>query len=261
MVKTLCLIGNGVIARLISDFVAARTDRFRIAYALNLEPTRSVGDHPVTTDLSTLEDANPDLVIEAASQEAVAAHAPKLLAAGLDVMLLSSGALAEETTEHAVRSAATKGGRALVPAGALPGIDGLAAARTAGLDRVTLTSAKPAVAWRGTPAEEMIDLAALRDANVFFEGTAREAAQTFPKNANVAATAALAGVGFEATRVKLIADPHGQKNTHHLQAEGTFGSMDVSIANNPAPDNPKTSHMAALSVLRAIENLDQAIVL
>ena len=261
MVKSLCLIGNGAIARLISEFVTQHSDRFRITHALNLDAAQSVGQHPIVTDASALIDAKPDMVIEAASQEAVRAHVPTLLRAGLDVMVLSSGALADAETEQTIRTAAQTKARALIPAGALPGIDGLAAAKTAGLDRVTLTSTKPAKAWRGTPAEEMIDLAGLSEAKVFFEGTAREAASTFPKNANVAATAALAGVGFDETAVRLVADPAGTQNTHHLKAEGAFGTMDVSIQNNPAPDNPKTSHMAALSVLRAIENLDQAIVL
>ena len=84
---------------------------------------------------------------------------------------------------------------------------------------------------------------------------------TFPKNANVAATAALAGVGFEQTRVMLVADPAVTQNVHRLEAAGAFGAMTLEIHANPSPDNPKTSHMAALSIMRVLENEASAIVI
>ena len=146
-------------------------------------------------------------------------------------------------------------------AGALPGVDALASAKLAGLSSVTLTSSKPPRAWKGTPAETTHDLDAITARTVIFSGNARDAALTFPKNANVAATAALAGVGFEQTRVMLVADPAVTQNVHRLEAAGAFGAMTLEIHANPSPDNPKTSHMAALSIMRVLENEASAIVI
>ena len=83
----------------------------------------------------------------------------------------------------------------------------------------------------------------------------------FPKNANIAATTALAGIGFEETEVELVADPAVTQNVHRIRAEGVFGSMETEIKANPSPDNPKTSHMAALSIMRVLENAASSIVI
>jgi len=65
-------------------------------------------------------------------------------------------------------------------------------------------------------------------AEVFFEGSAREAAQRFPANANVAATAALSGIGLDRTRVQLAADSNAKGNGYELRARGAFGVPDIS---------------------------------
>jgi predicted dinucleotide-utilizing enzyme len=56
------------------------------------------------------------------------------------------------------------------------------------------------------------------------------------------------------TRVELIADPSVKTNGHRLVATGSFGQMEISLRNNPLPTNPKSSELAALSLVRLIEN-------
>jgi len=105
----------------------------------------------------------------------------------------------------------------------------------------------------------MIDLDSLKEATEFWRGDAGDAARLFPQNANVAATIALAGLGFERTEVSLNADPAAPGNIHVIEAEGAFGRMRVEMQGKPLPSNPKTSSLAALSVLRAINNRTGAI--
>ena len=139
-----------------------------------------------------------------------------------------------------------------VAAGAVAGADALAAARVGGLSKVTYTSRKPPGAWKGTPAEEVCDLDALETETALYEGGAEEAATRYPQNANVAATIALAGAGFGDTKVRLVADPEAGGNIHQVHAEGMFGAVDIEIRGEPLPDNPKTSTLAAHSVVAEI---------
>ncbi|MEY8838441.1 aspartate dehydrogenase, partial [Cribrihabitans sp. XS_ASV171] len=106
--------------------------------------------------------------------------------------------------------------------------------------------------WKGSPAEERLDLDRLDTAATHFEGTARDAALAYPKNANVAAAVALAGAGFEATRVRLVADPGVSANIHEIHAAGSFGQFHFRIEGHALPDNPRSSALAAMSVVAAV---------
>ncbi|HRO13191.1 aspartate dehydrogenase [Amaricoccus sp.] len=212
-------------------------------------------DRSVVADAEGMRAARPDLVVECAGHAAVAAHVPPLLAAGIPVVVASVGALADPGLEAALRGAAAAGGTRLVlPAGAVGGVDLLAAlGGTKGLE-VRYRGTKPPGAWAGTPAADILDLAALAAPAVFFTGSAREAARDYPKNANVAATLALAGAGFEATRVELVADPAAPGNVHEYSVASPVASYAIRIENRPSAGNARTSAATVLSLLREIRN-------
>ncbi len=140
----------------------------------------------------------------------------------------------------------------MLPAGAIGGIDAIAAMRLGGLDAVRYRSRKPPAAWRGSPAEKVADLDKLTSRTVLYRGTAGEAALLYPQNANVAAAVALAGLGFDATEVELVADPEAPGNVHEIEAEGAAGRFAIQLQGKPSRTNPKTSALAALSVARAL---------
>ncbi|WP_349365610.1 MAG: aspartate dehydrogenase [Nitratireductor rhodophyticola] len=209
----------------------------------------------VVTGAEALLQKKPNLVVECAGHAAVVEHVPPVLRSGIDVVIVSIGALSDAALEAELRSAAGAGGARLVlPAGAVGGIDLLAALGVAGGLDVRYRGSKPPRAWSGTPAEETVDLVNLTEAATFFTGNAREAARDFPKNANVAATLALAGAGFEATRVELVADPAAPGNVHEYSVTSPLAKYTMRIENLPSAGNARTSVSTVYSVLREIRN-------
>ncbi|MGP8337556.1 MAG: aspartate dehydrogenase [Methanosarcinaceae archaeon] len=199
-----------------------------------------------------------DLVIEAASQAAVPEIASTVLNAGCDLMLMSIGALADEEFRNTVFGLAKKQGcKIYIPSGAMVGLDGLKSGMSANVYSVTLTTQKPPHGFAGAPyiIRNNIDLGNITSRTVLFEGTANEAVRAFPSNVNVAASLSIAGIGFEKTKVRIVADPALSINMHEIFVEGDFGKFSTKIENIPSPTNPKTSYLAALSAIATIKKI------
>jgi len=268
IVRHILIIGMGGIGRHVAHALRNESQRVRLSILVRKQYVAAVkarvdeagsGSVQVVDRFEQLVDT-PELAVECAGHTAVAEYGETCLGSGSDFLVTSVGALTDAALlERLERASRTHTGKLLIPAGALAGIDALAAARFGGLARVRYTSRKLPRAWIGTPAERMCDLGSLTKSTEFFAGSAGEAARLFPQNANVAATIALAGLGFDRTEVSLNADPGAPGNVHLVEAEGGFGRLRVAVENRPLADNPKTSTLAALSVLRAIHNRIDAI--
>lgn len=243
----IAIIGHGAIA----TFVRGALERHDVIEVAQIVRPGKEGPGRVSSvaDLP----AGCDLVVDCGGHAALAAHGPEALRRGMDVLTVSLGALADRDLMAVLRNAADAGrARLQVASGAIGGLDALRAARAGRLDRVTYVGRKPPAGWAGSAAEDVLDLAAVTDAALHFDGSARDAALRYPRNANVAAAVALAGIGFDDTRVQLIADPAISRNIHEVSAQGAFGSFTFTIAGHGLPANPKSSALAAMSVVSAI---------
>ena len=265
--SSVALIGYGGIAKDVVAALRAESSGVTVAAALcrpgRSEPARAaLPGVAIVESLGDLLARKPKVIAEVAGQQAVNEHGPEVLRQGFDLLVISIGALAEPALLQRLKAAATEGkSRLLLPAGAIGGIDAIAAMRVGGLTTVRYRSRKPPAAWRGSPAEKVADLDKLAAHTVLYRGHAGEAALRYPQNANVAAAVALAGLGFEKTEVELVADPDAPGNVHEIEAEGAAGKFAISLQGRPSKTNPKTSALAALSVARALINLDAAIVI
>lgn len=251
----LAVIGFGAMGRSLAGSLARGGSGLAVGATLLRAGERRPAEAGIAVFRSPAELAgwHPSLVVECAGDGAVRESVPVLLGAGVDVVAVSVGALADQSVRDALEQAsASGGGRLTLVAGAVGGLDALRAARLAGLDEVSYRGTKPPTAWRGTPAETILDLEGLREPTVFFRGSAAEASSLYPKNANVTAAIALAGIGFERTGVVLAADPMATSNSHRIAARGPSGGFSITLENVPLPSNPRTSWLAALSVEQAV---------
>lgn len=217
-------------------------------------------EKPVKANLEELVNSS-DIVVEAASQRAVPAIARATLEKGKSLMIMSVGALADVELYRSIKKMASMhGSKVYLPSGAISGLDGLKAASIGRIRRVTLTTTKNPSGLMGAPyiREKKIDLSALREPTLIFEGNAAEAVKAFPANVNVAATLCLAAREGE-VRVKIIADPGIKVNRHEIVAEGDFGRITTQVENVPSPKNPRTSYLAALSAIATLRSIVEPI--
>ncbi len=209
---------------------------------------------PPVVELDSLVDM-VDLVIEAAPASAMDSIAVATLSAGKDLIALSGGALLER--EDLFELAERNGATIYVPSGAIAGLDGVAGACFGRVDSLTMITRKPPEGLRGAPGIELcgIDLDAVSEPTVVYEGPAFEACRLFPANVNVSAALSMAGLGPRRTRIKIYADPTVDKNTHNIVVEGEFGRLSILIENIPSDANPKTGKMSALSALATLRRI------
>ena len=242
--------GSAVIVGLFDEYAPGRT-------ALAEELGSGAGFKPAefnkVSDLLAVSDL--DLVVECASQVAVVAHAEAVLSAGVSMLVMSSGALAEPEFLRKVSAVAqTNGASIYVPSGAVGGIDTLRAAKSL-LESVTIVSTKKPIALSGAPGFADWEDAEITEPTVIFEGTATEAVELFPANVNVAATVSLAGVGPDATKIKVVADPDSPGNVHEINAESRAGKFSFRFENMPHETNPKTSFLAVLAAIETLRSI------
>lgn len=202
-----------------------------------------------------------DLIIECLPASIVPALAETAFRANKDVIFISSAALL--LYPQIVASLMDSDSTAYLPSGALCGLDGVTAMKEMGIRESIIASTKPPMGFSGAPyiIANDIDLSAINEKTCIFRGNAYDASKGFPANVNVAATLSLAGIGPENTQVEIWADPAAKGNAHEITVKSDYSTMTTRIENMPDPANPKSSVLAAQSIVALLRNMSNALVI
>ena len=197
-----------------------------------------------------------DLVIEATKADTAFDIVKKVLSLSKDIIIMSVGGIIQHYQELKVITE-EKRAHIFIPSGAICGIDGLKAASCGAINKVILTTKKPPKAFLGAPylLKKKIRLDNIDKDTVLFEGNASQATRAFPQNINVAATLSMAGIGPEATIVRIVASPTINRNIHEIEIESDAGKIITRTENVVHPDNPKTSYLAVLSAIATLKQI------
>jgi aspartate dehydrogenase len=208
------------------DFEAAKAEKLKASLRFPVTIAKNIDE---------LLAAKPKVIVEAASQAAAKEYVPKIAKTKTELIVMSTGALLDMDVDLR---------RVHVPSGAIGGLDAIGSAALAGIDELTLTSRKPPKAFNLTNTVEQ----------VVYEGFAEEAAKKFPREMNVAATLAIT-VKPAKVHVKVVSDPKVTRNTHQIHVKWQYGEMNLQFQNQPHPDNPHTSALAAWAAIRLLKTL------
>ena len=198
-----------------------------------------------------------DLVVEAASQNALTSYLNPIILLKKDILVMSVGAFANpDFFSEVIKNVEKNDINLYVPSGAIAGIDAIKSVKSS-ISYVTLTTTKNPNSLKDSPffKKNNLTLDSIKKRTLLFEGSAVEAVQNFPANVNVAALLGLAGIGVEKTKVNVIADPALRINKHEIKVIGKFGELIVRVKNIPSPNNPKTSYLAILSVIESLRSI------
>jgi aspartate dehydrogenase len=270
MVKSVALIGCGTIGKEIA--LAADSGKIKNASIVALfDKVRNAADElssnlhnsspHIYSDFSEFISSpsfrNTDVVVEAASQDAVNRFCKTILENGKSLIIMSVGALADQNLwPELVDKAYLNMGRIYIPTGAIAGIDAIRTVKHL-IKSVTLTTTKNPKALSDAPFFNLagIDPFKINHKRLIYEGNVADAVKKFPSNVNIAAVLGLAGIGIQNTKVRIIIDPNTDRNRHEIAVNGKFGEITISVNNIPSPTNPKTSYLAVLSAIECLRSV------
>jgi aspartate dehydrogenase len=242
LTKKVGLIGAGAIGTVLAEAIELKlvvcdelvVYDFEVAKAEKLKASLKF---PVTIakNIDELLASKPKVIVEAASQAAAKEYVPKIVKSKIQLIVMSTGALLDMDVDL---------NRVHVPSGAIGGIDAISSAALAGISEIKLTSRKNPKAFGKTSTQE----------EVIYEGSAEEAAKKYPREMNVAATLAIT-VKPAKVHVQVVSDPKVTRNTHQIHVKWQYGEMNLQFQNDPHPDNPHTSALAAWAAIRLLKSL------
>jgi len=244
------ILGCGAIANIITDFALKGKlgVDLKFFYDQDFEMAENLASKVNGISARNVHDMLDyvDLVIEAASQQAVRKVIPNILKRGKDVIIMSVGALMDLELRNQLEDLSrVNNSRIYMPSGAIVGLDGIKAACVGDITEINLVTRKPPESLGIFTDKEIL----------LYEGKASEAVHKFPQNMNVAATLSIAC--RKDVDVKIIADPGVKHNCHEVQVVGDFGELKTTTHNMNCTTNPKTSVLAAYSAIKLLKSLNE----
>lgn len=211
-VKRVSIMGAGRIGAPVIDFVRD-SDPWRLAAVL-VRRSRTSAEPWITSDADQFFNQETDLIIDAAGPDALRAHGERALTLA-DVWTISGTALSDpDLMRRLSRIGEATGHRLRILPGAIGGLDAVSALARDPSVRLSVHATRPG----------SIDAHATA-----FSGSARTASARFGNSLNVAAAAALAGPGLDATSVTLTGDAGDRRHHLSIQAESAYGRLSVDI--------------------------------
>ena len=208
--------------------------------------------HPAPImDARELADTS-DIIVDCVPKAAFRGIAEPALRAGrLFITVSGAGILANPNIVDLAKAHKAK---IVLATGALLGLDAVRAAAEGIVHEVRMVTRKPPNALKGAPhlVANNISVDDLNEPKKVFEGTAREGAEGFPANVNVAAALGLADIGADETRLEIWADPALTRNTHTIRVDADSARFEMTIENVQSEENPGTGKITALSVIACL---------
>lgn len=255
------ILGCGAIGRGIARYIVQNPEgSWRLTGVYDIDQQRA-GKLAVELSQSNLKKASLteliqdcDLMVEAINAPDTRDIIEEALSSRKHVLALSAGKLLD--AGHLFELAARNRCQILIPSGAISGIDAVKSGALTPVKQITLTTRKPVSGFQGVSyiQEKGIDLEAIKEETVIFEGGVADAVKHFPQNINVAATLALACGAPSKLTIRIITSPEYTFNSHEIEMTGDFGRLVTKTENRVSPENPKTSYLAVLSALRTLKD-------
>lgn len=208
------IVGYGHVGIYLVNQIQREGDKYNVELAFvwnrTMKKMETIQPHLQLQNLAEFEERKADLIVEVAHPSICQTYGERFLSAA-NLLVGSPTALADEDTERRLRRRAKLSGYTLyIPSGALWGgedIMKMADRGTLSGLKITMTKHPTSFKLDGKLAE--IDLSAIRDRTVLYEGPIRQLCPMAPNNVNTMAAAALAArtLGFDKVIGVLVADP------------------------------------------------------
>lgn len=227
MKKKIGLIGFGVIgSHVFHRIVEEGLMEVGFVFEVDRNKTDYMEPSLLLTSFDDFEKRPVDLVVEAALPQAVKELGPRILK-NSDLLIFSLTSLADNDFRQKMETTAkTSGTRIYVPHGAFVGLDGIHDGMKM-IETVQVTTIK-------SPKNLGLEDRGITQPVVVYEGSTRGACERFPRNVNSHACLALAGLGFDKTRSKIIADPSTNSMAHVIEVTGKGLRWKIEIESIPA---------------------------
>ena len=240
--KTVGLIGCGAIGTLIAQAIEKKIVNCDKLVLFDYQKNKAADlkasiDFPTTIvkNLEEMLQLKPSVIIEAASQKAAKDYIKPITTKDIHLIVMSTGALIDMKYQSK---------KLHVPSGAIGGLDAISSAALTQISEVILTTKKNPKAFEMDNTQPKI----------IYEDNADNAAKLYPKSMNVASTLSFI-VKPTKVQVQLISDPTTNRNTHEIKIKWQFGQMLLCFSNDPHPENPRTSALAAWSAINLLKTL------